>query len=84
MLSKCANPACSARFLYLHQGRVFRFDIGISPARDPNGRTRRQERYWLCGDCVQVLTLRYEHGTVVVRPVRLELPADTTRAAAAA
>ena len=24
MLSKCANPACSAHFLYLHEGRVFR------------------------------------------------------------
>jgi len=26
MISKCANPACSARFLYLHEGKLFRFE----------------------------------------------------------
>ena len=27
MLSKCANPACSAQFRYLHDGKVFRVDL---------------------------------------------------------
>lgn len=26
MLSKCANPECSARFRYLHDGKVFRVE----------------------------------------------------------
>ena len=26
MLSKCANPGCSASFLYLHQGKLFRLE----------------------------------------------------------
>ena len=26
MISKCANPACWNRFLYLHTGRLFRFE----------------------------------------------------------
>ena len=31
MLSKCANPACLARFHYLHQGRIFKIE------RSPSG-----------------------------------------------
>jgi hypothetical protein len=27
MLSKCANPDCSAKFRYLHDGKVFRIDL---------------------------------------------------------
>jgi len=27
MLSKCANPTCSAQFRYLHDGKVFRVDL---------------------------------------------------------
>ena len=26
MISKCANPACSSRFLYLHEGKLYRFE----------------------------------------------------------
>ncbi len=27
MLSKCANPGCTATFLYLHQGKLFRLNV---------------------------------------------------------
>ena len=27
MLSKCANPECSAKFRYLHDGKVFRLEL---------------------------------------------------------
>ena len=27
MLSKCANPDCSAKFRYLHDGKVFRVEL---------------------------------------------------------
>ena len=42
MLSKCANPACSAQFRYLHDGKVFRVDLeeraaGRTPLRVPPG-----------------------------------------------
>lgn len=33
MLSKCANPACSAKLRYLHEGRIFRLDASL-----PNGK----------------------------------------------
>ena len=26
MLSKCANPACDAKFHYLHEGKIYRID----------------------------------------------------------
>ena len=26
MLSKCANPACQAKFHYLHEGKIYRID----------------------------------------------------------
>jgi len=32
MVSKCANPNCSAPFLYLHQGKLFRLE---TDAQDP-------------------------------------------------
>jgi hypothetical protein len=31
MLSKCANPDCSARFRYLHDGKIFRVDFEAHP-----------------------------------------------------
>jgi len=79
MISKCANPACSAHFLYLHQGKLFRVlrasedsspELGI----DPNMRkpARRVEFFWLCSECCVRLTIRYEKGSgVVVRPLAL-------------
>ena len=32
MVSKCANPACSAQLHYLHEGKIFRFDIEAASA----------------------------------------------------
>ena len=29
MLSKCANPGCTATFLYLHRGKLFRLDTSV-------------------------------------------------------
>ena len=66
MLSKCANPGCRATFLYLHEGKLFRFDTSIQTLdRIP---VRRVEFFWLCEQCAQDLTLRYnqETGTTIV------------------
>ena len=60
MLSKCANPSCSARMKYLHQGRVFlvqsqsalrywSHDSGSFSA--PPG--KQIEYFWLCSCCAQ-------------------------------
>ena len=49
MISKCANPACAAHFLYLKQGKVFRvFRSGSEPRKlqlgiDPTVKKHMQE-----------------------------------------
>jgi len=74
MISKCANPACSARFLYLHEGKLFRFEreakedtgplLGFDPAL--RKRSRGVEFFWLCESCSRALTLTCRKGTGVV------------------
>jgi hypothetical protein len=69
MLSKCANPECTARFLYLHQGKVFKFATSKDPG-DPCG--PKIEYFWLCGSCARDLTLVFNFNQravdVVPRP----------------
>ncbi|HYL13085.1 MAG TPA: hypothetical protein VEV41_08620 [Terriglobales bacterium] len=48
MLSKCVNPSCSARFRFLHEGRIFNLLIP-EPTTDANQLPRVAiEHYWLC------------------------------------
>jgi hypothetical protein len=79
MLAKCANPGCSAAFLYLSQGKLFRWDTssaakgnGQTLGADPpaQGVTRRIEFFWLCEECAPLLTLVFEKGLgIVTRPL---------------
>ena len=81
MLAKCANPACSNHFLYLHQGKLFRLDREEIVAADPDFREHgpQLEFFWLCEDCSGKMTLAFdkELGVTV-------LPRDRARTAAAA
>ena len=61
MLSKCANSECSAVFLYLHQGRLFKLETGVNPANKPEIK-RKLEYFWLCEKCCQSLTLTYDRA----------------------
>jgi hypothetical protein len=65
MVSKCFNPACSARFRSLAEGSVFRLepDHGFkSPTVDP-------EYFWLCEQCDSAMTLTLrEDGIVIIVP----------------
>ncbi len=91
MLSKCANPACLAPFLYLHEGKIFNIEVDVAGLGGPdltmsaNGRARRLEHYWLCGNCARSMTVIYEHGSVFARLARPALAAgEPARAASAA
>lgn len=58
MLSKCANPECSAIFRYLHQGKIFY----LAPTPDVQIAMGMQcpvlhERFWLCDRCSKELTV---------------------------
>jgi hypothetical protein len=68
MLSKCLNIACSARFLYLHDGKLFKLETPKAPG------ARHAEYFWLCERCAEVLTVVTENGVVTTRPRRLLLP----------
>lgn len=79
MLSKCANPNCSAPFLYLRSGKLFRWD-GIemthhdskAPAASVAKKTARKvEFFWLCGNCAPHMTVVFHEGHgITVRPLR--------------
>jgi len=68
MLAKCANPTCSAPFRYLHEGKLFRLDLGAGPP-SPAGHVPRQLQYfWLCERCARTMTLEVRAGKVSARP----------------
>lgn len=48
MLNKCANPACSATFRSLRDGRVF--VIELVPER-------QRQYFWLCNFCSRTMTV---------------------------
>lgn len=83
MISKCANPACSAHFLYLHRGRVFRItrtaDKGPQLQLGGDSDQKKQppvEFFWLCERCAEILTVRYrKESGVIVQPLRAALRA---------
>jgi hypothetical protein len=78
MLSKCANPSCTAAFLYLHEGKLFRMEV-VQPSdgaqedfkSDGNGRTtQRLEYFWLCDACAAQMTIvRTATGRVKTAPL---------------
>ncbi len=55
MLAKCANPSCSASFLHLADGRLFRLE---TEPRFPRPNSRETEYFWLCEACSAGTTLR--------------------------
>jgi hypothetical protein len=75
VLSKCANPACLARFHYLHEGRIFKIETATVASDIRNSPTRKIEYFWLCECCMQTLTVVLESGVVSTRPLHLELSA---------
>lgn len=81
MVSKCANPSCAARFLYLRDGRLFRLEIDAGGPQPMNerGPARRLEHFWLCGPCSALFTLTVDKGEVTTVPLS---PPPVRRAAA--
>jgi hypothetical protein len=58
MLSKCANPDCTERFLFLHRGKLFH--LTPTPeveAFDGGNSSALYERFWLCDRCAKTMTL---------------------------
>jgi len=76
MVSKCANPNCSASFRYLREGALLFFEsnydcepsFGIEGTGTVRKGPRRLENFWLCADCSSRLVFRIVRGKVVVVP----------------
>jgi hypothetical protein len=74
MLSKCASPACSNPFRYLHEGKLYLVESKSSsggrelPAEAKlASRSRALEFAWLCSSCCRYMTIQNDdHGMRVV------------------
>lgn len=64
MIEKCANPACSALFRRLRDGRVFVVEVG-DPSRSGRYPQNRKLRYcWLCNACCRTMSVVSENGEI--------------------
>lgn len=90
MLAKCVNPVCCAQFRYLHHGKLFEVEVQYRESEATNGHRKfgngkgHIERYWLCDQCAEHVTLRFEkrQGLVMRPPVGLEeviIPLSSSR-----
>jgi hypothetical protein len=80
MVEKCANPACSATFLRLRDGRVFIEEIEALPASDGKKPSRQVHYHWLCNSCCRTMTIVAEKGRGI-RVVPLPPSANAARVA---
>ncbi len=73
MLSSCANPSCSRKFRYLHEGKLFLLptksnDDVISNRVDFAGKLDHVHYAWLCDHCNQTFEVVLDtEGKVKVR-----------------
>ena len=76
LLDKCANPACSAKFRFLRDGKLFEIETeSFAPSRAdgaPSGRERRVEFCWLCDLCARFYVLSCDGKQVTTSPLQLE------------
>jgi len=65
MLSKCANPECSTRFLHMRGGKLFRWDQ-LQGVRNSHLLTKKEARrvefFWLCETCAPRMTVVFRRG----------------------
>ena len=63
MLDKCSNPACSATFRKLRDGRVFAIQVNAHYETSRIGRELQPHYFWLCDSCCRTMTIIAEkHG----------------------
>lgn len=62
MLDKCANPACSATFRRLRDGRVFVTEVEVDYQSSASRCARQRQYFWLCNSCCRTMTVIAEKG----------------------
>ena len=79
MLDRCANPACSATFRSLRDGRMFVTEFEADNWSSASRPARQRQYFWLCESCCRTMTIIAEKG----KRVRV-LPLSATAIAAQA
>ena len=84
MLDKCANPACSAKFLRLHDGRLFGTDLRGDGKNNTSCAEGQLQYFWLCRSCCRTMTVAVEKGKglTLFRSLTLQLQLGQLREAA--
>jgi hypothetical protein len=62
MLDKCANPACSAKFLRLQDGRLFVTEVIGDDQSNTSGNECQVQYLWLCSSCCRTMTVAVGKG----------------------
>ncbi len=86
MLSKCANPDCSAGFHYFGQGKLFEVHFEDADLCEKAGRVpfeqkmskpiKNVEHFWLCPECSNKLTVGLDRqNNVLIMPLPKAKPA---------
>jgi len=79
MVSKCANPECSAPFRYFRQGKVFeiRYDSShfhVTAETGSRKNSKEIEHYWLCPKCALKMTIAVNRKReILVMPLALKV-----------
>jgi hypothetical protein len=83
MLAKCCNPACSATFHYLHEGKLFPIELRsdsaiVASGTELRGTLLHSQCFWLCSSCSRVMTIEPDGkgGVGIVRGQTALLRAD--------
>ncbi len=94
VISKCANPECFATFRYLHEGKLFEFEVRLfdelfvdpSSASHNEKPSREIERFWLCDSCASTMTIVGEPNThsIVIVPLQDDVRRRCTAKSASA
>jgi hypothetical protein len=72
MVDKCANPACSATFRRLRDGRLFVTEVEADYQSSASRSAHQRQYFWLCNSCCRIMTVIAEKGKrvqVVALPV---------------
>ena len=62
MLDKCANPACSEKFLRLQDGRLFVTEVNGENQSNTSENECRVKYLWLCSLCCRTMTVAVGKG----------------------
>ena len=73
MVSQCANPECGRKLRYLRDGKIYSFILSAMAGG------KRQEFFWLCGECSSKMILTCVNGSTVKITARSVPPTTVER-----